>query len=270
MGISKTYLITFSPTGTSRKIGEAIAKAISPQYETIDLTRPATIVKTIPADSIVVFSAPVYGGHVAKTAAKRFKKITSNGANAVAVVVYGNRDYEKSLEEAGHLLRGNGFKVTAGATFIGEHSYSTPATPIATGRPDAADLEEAEKFGAAVKHKIENGAEEVDLSKIERTANSISTNLKFLVGAIKAVATKKKVQSPSVNTTKCLHCGQCVAECPTGAIANGWEETTDAEKCIRCCACVKTCSQGARTFDSPFAALLSKNFPEHKPNHVIL
>ena len=129
MGISKTYLITFSPTGTSRKIGEAIAKAISPQYETIDLTRPATIVKTIPADSIVVFSAPVYGGHVAKTAAKRFEKITSNGANAVAVVVYGNRDYEKSLEEAGHLLRGNGFKVTAGATFIGEHSYSTPATP---------------------------------------------------------------------------------------------------------------------------------------------
>jgi len=93
MGISKTYLITFSPTGTSRKIGEAIAKAISPQYETIDLTRPATIVKTIPADSIVVFSAPVYGGHVAKTAAKRFEKITSNGANAVAVVVYGNRDY---------------------------------------------------------------------------------------------------------------------------------------------------------------------------------
>ena len=95
------------------------------------------------------------------------EKTTSNGANAVAVVVYGNRDYEKSLEEAGHLLRGNGFKVTAGATFIGEHSYSTPATPIATGRPDAADLE-AEKFGAAVKHKIENGAEEVDLSKIER------------------------------------------------------------------------------------------------------
>ncbi len=74
MGISKTYLITFSPTGTSRKIGEAIAKAISPQYETIDLTRPATIVKTIPADSIVVFSAPVYGGHVAKRQQSDSKK----------------------------------------------------------------------------------------------------------------------------------------------------------------------------------------------------
>lgn len=43
--------------------------------------------------------------------------------------------------------------VAAGA-FVGEHSYSTPATPIAQGRPDARDLIAATAFGAQVREKL--------------------------------------------------------------------------------------------------------------------
>lgn len=46
-----------------------------------------------------------------------------------------------------------GFKVIAGATFVGEHSYSTQQNPIAAGRPDADDLQFAETFGAKIRTK---------------------------------------------------------------------------------------------------------------------
>ncbi len=44
---------------------------------------------------------------------------------AVLVVVYGNRAYEKALMELDAFAIPHGLKVIAGATFIGEHSYST-------------------------------------------------------------------------------------------------------------------------------------------------
>ena len=54
----------------------------------------------------------------------------------VLVVVYGNRAYEKALMELDAFALPRGLKVIAGATFIGEHSYSTDEHPIAAGRPN--------------------------------------------------------------------------------------------------------------------------------------
>ena len=48
-------------------------------------------------------------------------------------------------------------------------------------------------------------------------------------------------------------------------IARGDELHTDPARCIRCCACVKGCAFGARTFETPFAAVLSRNFARRKP-----
>ena len=35
---------------------------------------------------------------------------------------------------------------------------------------------------------------------------------------------------------------------------------SDPATCIKCCACVKECPEGARTFDTPYTAMLHKNF----------
>ena len=45
---------------------------------------------------------------------------------AVAVVVYGNRDYDDALLELRDWCVAHGFVPVAGAAFIGEHSYSRP------------------------------------------------------------------------------------------------------------------------------------------------
>ena len=70
------------------------------------------------------------------------------------VVVYGNRAYEDALLELRDLVIEQGFIPIAAAAFIGEHSYSTEATPIAHGRPDALDLARAQEFGALIRDRL--------------------------------------------------------------------------------------------------------------------
>ena len=61
--IMKTFLITFSPTGTSRKVGEAIARGIDPECIVYDYMKGRCAI-TVPAGAVAVVSVPVYGGHV--------------------------------------------------------------------------------------------------------------------------------------------------------------------------------------------------------------
>ncbi len=52
---------------------------------------------------------------------------------AIAIVLYGNRNYDDALIELKDILELDGFKVVAGAAFIGEHSFSNN---LAKNRPD--------------------------------------------------------------------------------------------------------------------------------------
>lgn len=266
----KTFLITFSPTGTSRKVGEAIARGIDPECIVYDYMKGRGAI-TVPAGAVAVFSMPVYGGHVAPPASEWIKNISGEGAMAVATVVYGNRDYENALVELGDMLRARGFRIAGGATFVGEHSYSTARFPIAAGRPDCSDLEQASRFGAALKEKMLRGSvDDIDLSAIVHTENPAAATARFYEGVMKIRSSGTVPRTPVVDEAGCVHCGRCVAVCPMGAITEGNECHTDAGRCIDCCACVKACATGARTYDTPFAPLLSECFGEQKPNHTIL
>ncbi|MBD9137977.1 MAG: 4Fe-4S ferredoxin, partial [Alistipes shahii] len=136
--------VVFSPTGTSRKIAEAVARGIASgagaeALKTIDLTHAAAQSAVLPAGAVAVIAAPVYGGHVAPTAAKRLETLRGSGTPAVVIAVYGNRAFEKAAAELAALAARQGFVPVAAAAFVGEHSYSTPETPVAAGRPDAQD-----------------------------------------------------------------------------------------------------------------------------------
>lgn len=268
--IMKTFLITFSPTGTSRKVGEAIARGIDPECIVYDYMKGRCAI-TVPAGAVAVVSVPVYGGHVAPPASEWIKNISGEGAMAVATVVYGNRHYENALEELGDMLRARGFRIAGGATFVGEHSYSTARFPIAAGRPDCCDLEQASRFGAALKEKMLRGSvDDIDLSTIVHTENPAAATARFYEGVMKIRSSGTVPRTPVVDEAGCVHCGRCVAVCPMGAITEGNECNTDAGRCIDCCACVKACATGARTYETPFAPLLSECFGEQKPNHTIL
>lgn len=277
MNIYAAHLITFSPTHTSKQVGKAIVRGtgFSEVTET-DLTLHSVDTLEISEDKLVVITVPVYGGKVAPLALERMKGIYTSGATVVLAVVYGNRAYEKALAELDAFVSERGFKVIAGATFIGEHSYSTEKNPIAVGRPDTDDLRFAEIFGEKVRSKIEAAVDmeklyAVDVNRIQRPRQPFFPLFRFLRKVVKL--RKSGVPMPrilAVDAELCTHCGYCVTHCPAGAIVKGDECNTDATKCIRCCACVKGCPKNARTFDTPFAVLLADCFKRPKENRILL
>ena len=166
-------VICFSPTHTSRAIAGAVADGMARTrcgagatascpsiVRTLDLTLDRSdepIILT--SGETVVLGAPVYAGRVAPEAVRRLKRIQiAAGASipAVVTVTYGNRNYEDALVELYDLALSLGLTPFAAGAFIGEHSYSTPAMPIAEGRPDSMDLADASIFGGECARKLES------------------------------------------------------------------------------------------------------------------
>lgn len=274
--------VVFSPTGTSRKSAEAVARGIArtggtpsatPEIRTIDLTHTAAA-ETLPADAVALFAVPVYGGHVPSLALKRMEGLRGSGTPAVLLVVYGNRAFEHAAVELAAFVSERGFVPVAAGAFVGEHSYSTTQNPIAAGRPDEQDLAQAAAFGEAVARKL--AAQEIaaiDAARLKDVRTPLIPLLRFIGFALTYMRRQKRhpvVLLPACDAQACVHCGRCAALCPTEAIARGEEQHTDPERCIRCCACVKGCPVGARHFETPFSEALSRNFARRKPPVTLL
>ena len=255
MKISNLISVYFSPTGTTKKIMEAITRGSGiAQTSTIDMTLPRFIPKELPTfnNEIVIFGAPVYAGRLPAVSVKRFSKLKGNNTPAVLTVLYGNREFEDALIELKDIAVASGFIPIAGAAFIGEHSYSSPETPIAVGRPDEDDLARAEDFGKEIINKLES----IDTLKKESSVN-VPGNKPY-----------KNGMPPSEDCARsdmgiCTYCSTCVTLCPTEAITPDDNYTTNPKLCIMCCACVKGCPEGARYIDSDRVKKASKWLSEN-------
>lgn len=278
MTVNEAHLIYFSPTHTSKQIAEAIVHGTGIRnILPMNVTQQSAEETVIPASALAIIVVPVYGGHVAPLAMERLSNIRGLDTPTVLVVVYGNRAYEKALMELDAFAVPHGLKVIAGATFIGEHSYSTDKNPISAGRPDETDLAFAGEFGRKIMEKIQAATDAetlypIDVRAIKRPSQPFFPLFRFLRKVIKL--RKSNVPLPRTpwveDEEQCTHCGLCVVRCPVGAIAKGDELNTDAMKCIKCCACVKVCTRNARVYDTPFAALLSDCFKKQKMPQTIL
>ena len=154
---AKSWICYFSPTGTSRRVAEAVGRGLNcAQTVVCDATHDAVSVAAERGDA-AVFAVPVYGGHAAPLALRRLDAVRGDGTPAVVVVLYGNRAYEHAACELADFVAARGFVPVAAAAFVGEHSYSTARWPIAAGRPDGDDCAEAEAFGRVVAAKLAAG-----------------------------------------------------------------------------------------------------------------
>ena len=68
-------------------------------------------------------AVPSYGGRVPEIAVSRLKQMKGNGARAVLLVVYGNREYEDTLLELSDVMEAAGFSPVAAVAAVAEHSY---------------------------------------------------------------------------------------------------------------------------------------------------
>lgn len=220
--------IVFSCAGSTRKIADKIVKGLDEKFTFHDLMGEDSNGLSInnPED-IAVMAVPVWGGRVPALAVKKLRCIHGSGQRAIAVVVYGNRDYDDALLELCDIASEQGFKVISAAAFIAEHCIFPTVAP---GRPDMADDAVISHFTEQTKATIAT----LDLSNVRG-----KRPYKKAAGVPLHPKTKKDT---------CSKCLVCVTNCPTDAI-NPETLTTDPDKCISCCRCIAVCTNGARKFD---------------------
>lgn len=239
MKINSMKLVCFSPTGTTKKVIQAIAGGMKYEdVELIDITKPVArqqVIKTVEEELLIV-AVPVYMGRLPALISGWLNSINADNTPAVCVVVYGNRAYENALLELKDILTVRGCKPFAGAAFIGEHSFSSKELPSSAGRPDTSDLNHARLFGYEIQEKLLSVSSASDIDDLIVPGISPYGGLTDLW----------KVDFISVGET-CTQCGICAEGCPSGAIDYANSKLIDIQKCTLCCACIKNCPQKART-----------------------
>ena len=233
-------ILFFSPTGTTKKICNAIASGMGSDDPLIfDMTHPNTRAEIIANANTVldkidhlIAGAPVYCGKLPLQAIECLKALNGNGKKSTAVAVYGNRDYGIALYNMAEMLSQNGFNVMAAGLFIGQHSYSD-VVPVAIGRPDESDIEKAREFGAQILH----ASEPLNIEDIPIQWDKHSKSKKYT--ALK----------PTYRGKMCAKCGRCAEVCPTGILSSKTGEHLNRyvkKNCIGCMACVNNYKSEAR------------------------
>lgn len=235
MNIKNIHLVYFSATYTTRKTVREIARIIGGKITEHDITCGGTDGGIAPdsPDDLLIVGAPVYAGRIPETAAEALKRLKGRGNPAIAVCVYGNRDYDDALLELSDITGSCGFKVFAAGAFIGRHSIFPK---VAAGRPDADDMKKIEDFAMRCTRLLAGAADTAQL-----TEPDIKGNRPYRQPGNVPLR-------PKGDRKTCTMCRTCVRLCPAGAIPADSPCDTDTGRCIACGRCIVVCPQHSRDF----------------------
>ncbi|MBS5344585.1 MAG: EFR1 family ferrodoxin [Clostridium sp.] len=249
------YSIYFSPTQGTKVITNTLAQEIG-TYQEIDLCEYTDQIqeRIFSENDICLIGVPAYGGRVPRTATERIKGLKGNGALAVLVVSYGNRDYDDTLIELYDVVKAQGFTCVSGVTAIAEHSIMHQ---FASGRPDTDDINQLKTFAKEVKAKIDASR----LTEVQVKGNRPYKEL-------------KEVPFHPTASDSCTMCGLCAKQCPVHAIPFEAPNQTNGEQCISCMRCVQVCPSKARHIDEQMLSAVSEKmkplFAQRKENELFL
>lgn len=209
-------------------------------------------------NDIVVFGTPVIAGRVPNVLLKFLDTLQGNGAVAIPIVLYGNRNFDDALIELRNILEKQGFRAVAAGAFIGEHSFSYK---LAAGRPDNKDMNIVYEFAEKIAVKLIDviSASEGNPDEMDEKVSSIAH---IEVEGQEPVRPYYKPQdrkgnhinilkvTPKLDADKCSKCGICAEICPMNSIKPENPGVVDGI-CIKCCGCVKKCPEKALYFDDP-------------------
>ena len=222
--ISKIY---FSPSGTTKKVVDEVAKNFNMKSENYDLL--SFDEEKSFKDELVIIGMPVFNARIPKLAYERLSKMKAENTKAVVVLNYGNMDYGDSLLELCELLKENNFKIVGIATTVSQNSLFNQ---IAENRPDESDLKRIDEFSRKVIEKLES-----------KKDNEI-----FVSGYKPYPEYKIPEFSISCDENLCTECLDCAYTCPEEAISHDSPAMTSRKDCTLCSTCINVCPEGARSF----------------------
>ncbi|MBP3791076.1 MAG: 4Fe-4S binding protein [Methanobrevibacter sp.] len=227
MNFEKLSKIYFSPSGTTEKIVNEVAKNFNMNRENYDLLSFDES-KTF-TDELVIIGIPVFDGRIPKLACKRLSKIKGTDTKAIVVLNYGNINYGDALLELVELLKENDFHIVGVATTVSQHSQFNE---VGSNRPDASDMERINEFSRKVIEKL----------------NSNTQNEIFVSGYKPFPDYKTPDFSVLCDENLCIECMDCVYTCPEEAISELTPTETNLDDCTRCTTCINVCPENARSF----------------------
>lgn len=239
----KATLLTFSQTGNTLKVGNAIAAELQKYGISTAHTRflhrkhwqvngadilgfGSPVFENRPAECVPEFLSQFRGKFVGK---KAFVYITSEGSPA------------KSLWRLAQSVETTGADVIGGIQITGACTVPT-MFGFFNGRPNEADLNKAAHFGKAVSNALLNqkplpGDYLIDPQKGGRFYDILGPYL---------TAVKKKITPPpEADGSKCDCCGICAYECPVENIAVDKNSIVFKSHCIVCYRCWNICPKDA-------------------------
>lgn len=243
--VNSVQCVYFSPTGSTRKIVEKVAKGMRILVKTpISITTPRerqSFNGQFDGDLLIV-GVPVYTGKYPSLILTPLNKLDGTGRWALPIAVCGTVRMGTCLAELCGILKRQGFTIPAAGNFLAQHSFACEDYPIGKGRPDKDDLSKAAEFGLRVVGKIAEGSEDITCiyrgNTYIRMYVSGSTEAKGFVSLGERLRSVIKVTEH--NDELCEECSRCVEVCSTGSIDPKSFHVED-ETCIRCFACTSVC-----------------------------
>lgn len=243
--MGKFYTIYFSATDTTHRCVVSFCRGYGAEPATeINLADDFNVpFPVLTPEDVVVVAAPVYGGRLPLPVAEALARLHGNRAIAIALAVYGNRDYDDALLELTDLLHSNDFRIVGAGAFIGQHSIFPE---VAASRPDSSDEQKLIAFGGACKAAVSNGFD--------------AGNAPFIKGKRPYKKAGSAPLYPQAKESDCVKCGKCAEKCPVGAISADTPYLTDTTKCISCGRCITVCPEGARKHSGVAYSLVNATF----------
>lgn len=249
--------VFFSPTGKTEKYVKVFVSRFVNQEKTsntvsnINITdlkvREGMEALCIGKEELLVLGVPVYAGRVPNILLTFLSRIKSDGGRAVAIVNYGNRDYDDALSELVEILKDSGLTVIAAAAFVSQHAFSDK---IAFRRPDNRDLMICDFFSQEVIKKMND----LQMASVN-VPGQVPPRPYYKPLDINGLPYDFRKIKP-VTSSNCNNCGKCAVICPMDAI-DRMDYSNVKGTCIKCCACVKGCPTGSKRF-------MDTNFIKHK------
>ncbi len=238
MHLNAVRALVFTGAGTTRAVAERFVQACGLPGTVVDITPrafesmgSASEATVFAPDDLAVFAVPSYGGRVPVPAIRRFACCQGSDTPAVLLVTYGNRAVDDTFLELADTVSTQGFVPVAAGAIVAHHSLMVN---VAEGRPDDEDLARVDALAQTV------------LSKLADAPSAPAAALAEIPGEQPYRDFGGVPFHPEADAKRCIACGACAHQCPTGAIAEDDPTSTDADLCISCMRCIAACPVGAR------------------------